>query len=217
MTTEVHGLSRRKMALQALIGALAGGGGMFALMWLLKGETLDWQPSQIILAGVGLIYVLMGLFVGLGVLAPRAFGQRMLNVADAEEIVEERANMGSSALSCILIGSALALLAYATVDGANAPVTAATAFWLVLALLAIGSAIMLPMWRNFDELWRQLTIDASAIAGNILLAICVIWGGGAAAGLVAGPHPLDLVSAAFGIFLLATFIAVGRRGMMTPP
>ena len=79
------------------------------------------------------------------------------------------------------------------------------------------SAIMLPMWRNFDELWRRLTIDASAIAGNILLAICVIWGGGAAAGLVAGPHPLDLVSAAFGIFLLATFIAVGRRGMMTPP
>src|SRR3546814_11947437 len=85
------------MALQALIGALAGVGGMFALMWLLKGETLDWQPSQIILAGVGLIYVLMGLFVGLGVLAPRAFGQRMLNVADVEETVEERANMGSSA------------------------------------------------------------------------------------------------------------------------
>src|SRR3546814_6239008 len=93
MTTEVHAPSRRKMALQALIGALAGGGGMFALMWLLDGETLHWQPSQIILAGVGLIYVLMGLFVGLGVLAPRALGQRMLNVADAEEIVEERANI----------------------------------------------------------------------------------------------------------------------------
>src|SRR3546814_8426526 len=57
MTTEVHAPSRRKMALQALIGALAGGGGMFALMWLLDGETLHWQPSQIILAGVGLIYV----------------------------------------------------------------------------------------------------------------------------------------------------------------
>src|SRR3546814_16122315 len=99
MTTEVHAPSRRKMALQALIGALAGGGGMFALMWLLDGETLHWQPSQIILAGVGLIYVLMGLFVGLGVLAPRALGQRMLNVADSEEIVKERAIMGSRAVS----------------------------------------------------------------------------------------------------------------------
>ena len=217
MTTEVRALSHRKMALQALIGALAGGGGMLAAMWLLEGETLAWRPSQIILAGVGLIYALMGLFVGLGVLAPRAFGQRMLNVADAEEIVEERANMGGSALSSILIGAALALLAYTTVDGANAPVSAPAAFWIVLALLAIGTAITLPIWRRLDELWRRLTIDASAIAGNILLVLCVVWGGAAAAELVAGPHPLDLVSAAFGIFLLATFIAVGRRGMMTPP
>lgn len=217
MTTQVRAASRRKMALQALLGALAGAGGMIAAMRLLEGETLAWQPSQIILAGVGMIYLLMGLFVGVGVLAPRLLGQRMLNVVDAEEIVEERGNMGGSALGCTATGAALMLLAYATVDGASAPVTAPTAFWLLLALLVIGTAITLPMWRRFDELWRRLTIDASAIAGNILLALCVIWGSAAAAGLVAGPHPLDLVSAAFGIFLLATFIAVGRRGMMTPP
>ena len=216
MTTEVHGLSRRKMALQALIGALAGGGGMFALMWLLKGETLDWQPSQIILVGIGMIYLLMGLFVGLGIAVPVRVGQRLLNVADAEEIVEERANLGGSALICIAIGAILALLAYSTVEGANTPVTAATAFWIMLILLVAGTLASITMWRRFDELWRQLTIDASALAGNILLVLCVIWGGGAAAGLVAGPHPLDLVSAAFGIFLLATFIVAGRRGMMTP-
>ena len=58
MTTEVRALSHRKMALQALIGALAGGGGMLAAMWLLEGETLAWRPSQIILVGVGLIYAL---------------------------------------------------------------------------------------------------------------------------------------------------------------
>ncbi|HWW55443.1 MAG TPA: hypothetical protein VN047_00975 [Sphingopyxis sp.] len=216
MTTQVRAASRRKMALQALLGALAGAGGMIAAMTLLEGEALAWQPSQIILAGVGMIHVLMGLFVGVGVMAPRLLGQHLLNVADAEEIVEERRNMGSSALGCGLIGAALMLLAYATVEGAGAPVTAATAFWLLLALLVIGTAIVLPMWRRFDELWRQLTIDASAIAGNILLGLCVIWGGAAAAGIVAGPRPLDLVSAAFGILLLSTFIAVGRRGMMVP-
>jgi hypothetical protein len=217
MTMEVRAQSRRKMALQALIGALAGGGAMFALMKLLEGDTLDWQPSQIILAGVGLVYVLMGLFVGLGVLAPRAIGQRMLNVADAEEIVEERSSMGGSALTCITIGAALALLAYSTVEGANAPVTAVTAFWIMLALLAAGTFVSIAMWRRFDELWRRLTIDTSAIAGNILLGVCVVWGGAAAAGLAPGPQPLDLVAAAFAILLLATFIAVGRRGMMTPP
>lgn len=216
MTTDVRALSWRKMALQALAGALAGAGGMFALMWLLEGEALDWRPSQIILVGIGMIYLLMGLFVGLGIAVPARVGQRLLNVADAEEIVEERANLGGSALSCIAIGAILALLAYSTVEGANTPVTAATAFWIMLILLVAGTLVSIAMWRRFDELWRQLTIDASALAGNILLALCVIWGGGAAAGLVAGPHPLDLVSAAFGIFLLATFIVAGRRGMMTP-
>jgi hypothetical protein len=39
-------------------------------------------------------------------------------------------------------------------------------------------------------------------------------GGAAAAGLVAGPQPLDLVSIAFGSLLLSCFIAAGWRGMM---
>lgn len=216
MTTQVPAISWRKIGLQVLIGAIAGAGAMIAAMWLLEGHALAWQPSQIILAGIGMIYLLMGLFVGLGIAAPAQLGQRLLNVADAEEIVEERANMGGSALTCIAIGAMLALLAYSTVAGANTPVTAATAFWIMLALLLAGTLASLAMWRRFDELWRQLTIDASAIAGNILLSVCVIWGGAAAAGLTAGPQPLDLVSLAFGSFLLATFIAAGRRGMMTP-
>lgn len=215
--------SRRKMAIQALCGGLAGAGGLFAAMTLMTPTTgtgeagLDWPPSHIVLIGVGFIYAMMGIFVGLGTLAPRLIGQRMLNVADADEIVEERASMGGSALSCILIGAALMLLAYATVDGMAGPVTAAAAFWILLALLAAGTAVSVMMWRRFDELWRQLTLDASAITGHILLALCVIWGGAAAAELATGPHPLDLVSAAFGTFLLATFIAAGRRGMMTQP
>ena len=216
MTTQVRALTWRKMALQALVGALAGAGGMLAAMQLLEGEALGWQSPQIILAGVGMIYLLMGLFVGLGIAVPARIGQRLLNVADAEEIVEERASMGGSALTCIAIGATLALLAYSTVDGANAPVTTATAFWIMLTLLVAGTLVSIALWRGFDELWRQLTIDASAIAGNILLSVCVIWGGAAAAGLAAAPHPLHLISLAFGSFLLATFIAAGRRGMMTP-
>ena len=56
----------------------------------------------------------------------------------------------------------------------------------------------------------------SAITGNILLLAAIIWGGAAAAGLIAGPHPLDLMSLAFGSMLLACFVAAGRRGMMAP-
>ena len=76
MTTQVRSLTWRKMALQALVGALAGAGGMLAAMQLLEGEALGWQSPQIILAGIGMMYLLMGLFVGLGIAVPARIGQR---------------------------------------------------------------------------------------------------------------------------------------------
>lgn len=221
MTTQAgRSAGWRKLATQAIVGAMVGAGGMAAMIALMEGQAgLDWAPSAIILVGIGFIYALMGLFVGLGTLAPRWFGQRMLNVADAEEIVEERANMGSSAICCLILGAALMLLAQAvTADaaGAAALVTPPAAFWILLVVLAGFTAASVWMWRNFDELWRRLTVDVSAIAGNLLLAVAIVWGGAAAAGLVAGPQPLDLVSIAFGSLLLACFVAAGWRGMMAP-
>lgn len=220
MTTQVSAAGWRKMAAQALFGAVAGAGGMFAVMALMVGgEGPDWVPSQVILVGVGLIYVLMGLFVGLGTLAPRLFGQRLLNVADADEIVEERSHMGSSALSCLALGAALMLFAEAAAadaSGGAGLVSPATAFWILMFVLAGFAAVSLWMWKKFDELWRQLTVEVSAIMGSFLMTIGIVWGGAAAAGLAAGPQPLDLVSLAFGTMLLACFVAVGRRGMMAP-
>lgn len=221
MTTQASSAAGwRKMAMQAIIGAMAGAGGMLAVTSLMERQAgLDWAPSQLILVGIGFLYGLMGLFVGLGTLAPRLFGERMLNVADADEIVEERSSMVSSALSCLILGTALMLLAYAvTADaaGAVALVTPATAYGILLAVLAGFAAISLRMWRNFDELMRQLTVEVSAITGNVLMLVAIIWGGAAAAGLATGPHPLDLVSLAFGVMLLSSFVAIGRRGMMMP-
>ena len=221
MTTQAgRAAGWRKMAMQAVTGAVVGAGGMAVVLTLMEGQArFDWAPSSIVLVGVGFVYALMGLFVGLGTLAPHWFGQRMLNVADAEEIVEERSVMGSSALSCLILGAALMLLGHAVAAdaaGAAALVSPATAFWILLVVLAGFTAASLWMWRRFDELWRRLTVDVSAITGNLLLAVAVIWGGGAAAGLFAGPQPLDLVSIAFGALLFACFAAAGWRGMMAP-
>lgn len=210
----------RKMAIQAFIGAMAGAGGMFAVLALIEGQGgLDWAPSTIILLGVGFIYALMGLFVGIGTLAPRLLGQRLLNVADADEIVEERANMGASASSCLILGAALMLLAHAVAADAAATaalVSPAAAFWILLAVLVGFTAVSVWMWQSFDELWRRLTVEISAITGNLLLVVAIVWGGAAAVGLAAGPHPLDLVSLAFGSLLFACFVATGWRGMMAP-
>ncbi|MBU0825515.1 MAG: hypothetical protein KKA44_14915 [Alphaproteobacteria bacterium] len=210
----------RKMAIQAAIGAAAGAGGMFAGLQLVEGQGgFDWTGSSIFLFGIGLVYALMGVFVGIGTVAPRLFGQRLLNVADAEEIVEERANMAGSAVGCLVLGAAVMLLAHAAAAdaaGSAALVAPALAFWILLTVLVGFTAISVWMWRGFDELWRQLTVEVSALTGNLLLVVLIVWGGAAATGLVAGPQPLDLVSLSFGAMLLACFLAAGRRGMMTP-
>ncbi len=207
----------RKIALQALVGAVVGGGGAIAVLSLLEpGEAPGWAPSQLILGGIGLIYGIMGLFVGIGTLAPRLIGQRLLNVADAEDIEDDRANMAGSAICSLAIGAALVLLAYGATGDPVAPISSASAFWILAAVIAVVAIASVLMWRSFDELWRQLSVEASALLGNFLLVVCVLWGGAAAAGMVAAPQPLDLLSLAFGGLLLATFVVIGRRGMMTP-
>ncbi|PKP86947.1 MAG: hypothetical protein CVT78_07245 [Alphaproteobacteria bacterium HGW-Alphaproteobacteria-17] len=210
----------RKMAVQAVIGGIAGAGGMVAVLSLVDGQGgRDWAPSAIILIGVGLIYALMGLFVGIGTLAPRLLGQRLLNVTDAEEIVEERAHMGASAVCCLVLGMALMLLAHSVAtaaEGGAALVTPPVAYGLLVAVLSVFALVSAWMWQSFDELWRQLTIDTGAVAGNLLIPVLILWGGASAVGLTDSPNALDLVSLSFGALLLACFVAAGRRGMMTP-
>lgn len=206
----------RKIALQALVGAVVGGGGAIAALSLLEPGEPGLAPSQLILGGIGLIYAIMGLFVGIGTLAPRLIGQRLLNVADAQEIEDDRANMAGSAICSLAIGAALVLLAYGATGDPAAPISAVTAFWILAAVIAAVAVVSVLMWRSFDELWRQLSVETSALLGNFLLVVCVLWGSAAAAGMVAAPGPLDLLSLAFGGLLLATFVVIGRRGMMTP-
>lgn len=210
----------RKMAVQAVIGGIAGAGGMVAVLSLVDGQGgRDWAPSAIILIGVGLIYALMGLFVGIGTLAPRLLGQRLLNVTDAEEIVEERAHMGASAVCCLVLGMALMLFAHSVAtaaEGGAALVTPPVAYGLLVAVLSVFALVSAWMWQSFDELWRQLTIDTGAVAGNLLIPVLILWGGASAVGLTDSPNALDLVSLSFGALLLACFVAAGRRGMMTP-
>lgn len=62
MTTQASAAAGwRKMAMQAIAGAIAGAVGMLAVTSLMERQAgLDWAPSQIILVGIGFIYMLMG-------------------------------------------------------------------------------------------------------------------------------------------------------------
>jgi hypothetical protein len=204
----------RKVAVQAVVGAICGAAGMSAVLWLLDGQALATPSvSVIVAAGVGVIYLITGLFVGFGVLAP-SIGAKLLNVADREELIEQRPMLTGSSVAMTLLGAAVVGLAAS--DPSVSLLEPLAAFWIFVATMAVGTVISLRMWPRYDELWRALVRESSALFGYLVFAVLALWGAAAVAELVPGPGPLDLLSLVFGGFLLASFIAVGQRGMMMP-
>ncbi len=202
-----------KVFVRMLIGGIAG----FALMKFGLGSGLGPMlraagagPGAMSLAGFGLVFALMGVFVGLGAAIP-AFGARVLNVGSREDIDEQRAMLGGSAVSCVALGVGMTLLALAAPVG---PVPGGLALAAFLFALALTTAITVLQWPLYDELWRQLSLDSAAYGGTLLLFTLLIWGALAATGQAALPDAAGLIALTMGLSLLGSFIAVGRRGML---
>lgn len=196
-----------------LFGALIGPGLAHMVMYFdlpIGGVTLS--PGGVVLAAVGGLYALMGLFVWVGVAWP-ALGALILNVADEEDLRERRGMLHGSALTCLALGIAMIVLPF---SGPGKPITATAAFAvLVLALLLVGVVSWVAIKRkHYDELWSNLTAQASAITLMMLASLMVVWGAMAYLDLAAPLDPLLAVAAPPGLFLLASFIAAGRKGML---
>lgn len=207
--------SWRKTALSTVVGGLVGAGAMAAMLALAGTDLLDAMgPSRLALAVVGLIYVLMAAMVGFGVAAPRA-GAKLLNVADAEELRDDRANLLFSTIVMALLGATFVVLAIARGPGfAGGPVSAGVAVG-VLAVTMAGGAIASWMWRRrFDELSRQLGLEGAAWAFYLSWVILLLWGAADFLGLGARLTAIDAVTVPAAALLLGSFIAIGRRGMM---
>lgn len=201
------------------IGLMMAGGitgyvaATFGMTLLDEGGVLSFLSGAELAFGTALLYLLMGAMVGFGTLAPRA-GAAILNVEDADEIVEEKASMAASAVGCILMAVIIGVVAVGSPEvGIIAPAVAG------IAALALSVAAAIPswqIWKNADELMRDVMRDAGATSYYILFGILGVWTGAAQLGFIAGPKPLDIFAMLFAAPLLAAFLAVGRRGMMRP-
>lgn len=206
----------KRPALQALGGALAGGGAMSAVLAVTGLDFLEAMgPSRVALASVGLIYAMMAAFVGFGLAAPRV-GAAMLNVADAEELREERRTMAQSMLICGGFGLTLILLAIArSPDFPTGAVSGGLAM-AALAVLLIGSAILSWRgWGRFDELSRQLGLEGCMWGFCLSWMILTPWAAADFLGWGLRLTPIDVVTTLSAMILLGAFVAIGRRGMMT--
>ena len=127
----------RKVAGLSIVGGIGGYFlGKFAAESVNDGGPLANLVGVEVALLVSLLYIMMGLFVGLGSLSPRV-GAALLNVEDADEVREEGPTLRLSAAGCILIGISLASIALGGAGGLLAPTMA-----LLIGMMIVPNAIL---------------------------------------------------------------------------
>ncbi len=200
----------RKLLFQFVLGGIVG----FIVGYLgINLPAIDnSNADQIIVSGIGLVYLLIGLIGSIGLIAPK-LGAIFLNVEDADEIREQHRILQGSAICMIALGVALMVLPMAGPDGSLSPLVGfggLTAALLVLTIISIRD------WKYYDEMLMQLSRDAGNIGFCGIGGTLLIWAAAAWSGLVTGPTPLELVASISGGFLLSIFIASARKGLLKP-
>lgn len=202
----------KKAAFAAALGGLAGFAAMHAFFeWGGGGELDALGGDRVAVAAVGIVYFLTGAFVGLGLLAPRA-GAKVLNVEDAEELTEMRPQLTRSATSFLLSGTLLVLL---SASGPGGTVNDALALSATALVIVVSAVLTWQIRRDYDELWRQLSNESAATTLMFLMPALLVWGVLAHLGRLPFT-PLGVVALLAALVLAGTFVAAGRRGMLTP-
>jgi hypothetical protein len=118
-----------------------------------------------------------------------------------------------SAIWMAVTGLTLVLL---TLAGPGGIVSSATALLGSIALLAISAVVTFAIWPRLDELSQAISREA----GNAAFYLVFIIGGGWAVlahlGFVRPATPLDWLTLLILSSFAASFIALGRRGLLKP-
>ncbi|MEY4472343.1 MAG: hypothetical protein RL671_647 [Pseudomonadota bacterium] len=201
-----------KMILQAVIGGLVGFSAAYFGVHIPGVERIAQQPGALALAAVGLIYLLMGLIVGLVGANPQA-SAAMLNVGDVEDARAQRPVLIASGVVFLMLGSAQLLLAMAATGGPLPPIVAISAMALAITMTGVLSWLQ---WSRYDELLKQVSWESSAFALAVLGALLLGWAILAQFGTGVAIDPMGLIAMLMGSILVGSFVATGRRGMLMP-
>jgi hypothetical protein len=201
----------RKLVIPALIGAAAGFAGSYVLLQVIDSDAVGGlSTSRTLAALVGMLYVVIAFGIMLGTLNPK-LGARFLNVEDADELREQKRMLMSSGGAMVLWGVALLALALAAPDG---PIPQGVALIVGAGGLLLGTGLSCMTYRYCDELMLAVNLEAGAISYSLLMLVVGLWAMLAHLGYADAPQPLDLLTLFYVLVLVASFIAVGRRGML---
>ncbi len=219
MTSEIEtpppSFKWRKLLVQLVIGLTCGvlfgyGVGRF-LGSFAEARGLENLPlSAEIAALVAVIYIFIAAIVLAGSASP-SLGAKILNVEDADEVREMQSQFVTSGMAVLLWGLALLALALAEPVG---PLAAPAALMIGAAGLIIGLWFAIKAYRCADELMLATNLEAGAITYGLMLLTLGGWAMLAHVGYVSAPAPLDILSACYVLVMVASFIAIGRRGLI---
>ncbi len=214
MTTSAQKNPARTMIVRMLLGAVVGASVTLLFLNFVVDPFIQLETGENLIAiAAGIVYVLTGLAILLGLAAPRA-GAHFLNVEDADELREEGGKLGPAAVVMILTGAFLMILALSGGEpGMMSRETGLIAALLCLGGIAIGGWISA---KRYDELMRRLGLEAASLTLQLGMLAIAVWAALAHLGHVAWIGPLTLVSALALLQLFASFIVVGRHGMLKP-
>lgn len=109
-------------------------------------------------------------------------------------------------------GLLLIVLGLAGPEGVLSP---AAALACALVLVAVLTVLGIAVWRLSDELGRTLSHEAGNMAFYLILVLGGGWAMLARLGFVAGPAPIDWLTLFTVLMFVASFIAAGRRKLLT--
>jgi len=216
MTEEKTQAEKRKKLWKQIIGGFIFGftitlalNFLFEDMW----DSFSELSSDVLLLNfIGWIYTLMGMVCGLGLILPKKIGVQMLNIEDEEELDEQRRILTGSSIVLLAIGISLCLLALSGDSGIISPEIAFSA--IIISTLA-SLFITLKDWKHYDELLRQMSLEATYLSFSMTAIILWFWCSAAWIDWMSLPSPLIIISLISGLYIISVFIICGRRGLLT--
>jgi predicted membrane-bound spermidine synthase len=185
--------------------------GISFMLFSIAGDLSRIRNPGVVLALVaGIVYCFMGAIVGAGLLVPIA-GARFLNVADSEEIEDERAKLWPSALSAIVVGLFFLVLAFAP----SLPVSRFGVLAGLTICVAAVAALTLSANRHFDELSKRINAEASALTLHLAILLFGGWAVLAHLGFVAWITPLTFLAGLALLMLVAIFWVSASKGLIS--
>ena len=169
--------------------------------------------SERVAAGTGAILVF---FAALGTFVT-ATAQTSANLIDDELAADDMRERGRLFLcSFAWIAACGLLLIVQGLAGPGGVLPPPTALAGALILVAILAVLGFVTRRMSDELVRTLSYESSAMAFHLVLVFGGGWAMLAHLGFVAAPAPVDWLTLFTVLLFAASFIAVGRRKLLTP-